>query len=360
MAEVTRRTAATMLGGVLLAGPSWAGPWRGARIWRLAGTGRAGFSGDGGKATAAHLNGPAGIAVDRLGNVLIADLKNNAIRHVNAASGQITTLAGTATAGFDGDDGPATSAALNRPQSVAADRFGNIYIADTGNGRIRCVDRHGTIRTFAGGGHQDPRRVDGPALAAQLSRPNSVVVGDAGDVFFSDYGHDIVCAVTPDGALRRMAGTGVAGDAGDGGPAREARLNGVTALGYDADIPLYLCDSRNRVIRKVVVGTISTVVKGLSGSPHARDIMGEHLPHGVDVDSSGNIYVADSAAHRLVVARNGQLETIAGNGKPGRVVKNGTPALEAAIDVHGVRRLPGDELVFNDYRHNVVYRLTPS
>ncbi len=357
MTGVTRRTAGMMIGGALLAGPAAVGDWSQARLYRLAGTGVAGFAGDGGAAVAAQLNGPAGVAVDRLGNVLVADLKNSAIRRVDAASGRLTTIAGTGTAGFSGDGGPAASAELHRPEGVAADRFGNIFIADSGNNRIRCIDTSGVIRTLAGGGTADPRRIDGPAQAALLDHPAGVVADDAGVVHFNDYGHDIVCAVTPDGALRRVAGTGVAGYAGDGGPAREALLNDVYGLGLDSDTALYICDSLNFAIRRVQAGYINTVLKGLGGEAHPKGTIGSRVPHGVDADSSGNIYVADTAAHRLVVCRNGRIAAIAGSGKPGALVSDGTPALAADIEVHGVRRLAGGELVFNDYLNNVLYRL---
>jgi DNA-binding beta-propeller fold protein YncE len=361
MAGLTRREAGWILGGALVIGAAKgndrSGDWSGARIFRLAGTGEAGFSGDGGSAVAAKLNGPAGIAVDRLGNVLIADTKNHAIRRV--CSGKIATIAGTGAAGFSGDGAAAANALLNRPEGVAADRFGNIYIADSGNDRIRRIAPGGKIETFAGGGAEDPRRFDGPARAVQLSHPAGVVVDDAGVVYFNDYGHDIVCAVTADGNVRRVAGTGTPGYSGDGGQAREAEINDVYGLAFDSDTALYICDSLNFAIRRVQAGYISTAVKGLSGTPHPKCTTGQAVPHGVDADSSGNIYVADTAAHRLAVhsGRDGRLTAIAGSGRPGALVSDGTPALQADVDIHGVRRLPGGELVFNDFLHNAVYRI---
>lgn len=358
MLELTRRTAGLLPGGVLAAGKARAGS--GARLYRLAGTGDAGSAGDGAAASGAQLNGPAGVGVDRLGNVLIADLKNSAIRRVDHATGRITTVAGTGTAGFSGDGGPAVRAQINHPEGVCADRFGNITIADSGNDRIRCIDANGIIETVAGGGTEDPCHADGPARTMGLKHPAGVVTDDAGLVYFNDYGHDIVCAVLPDGTLRRAVGTGAFGYAGDGGPAHEALLNDVYGIGFGSDAALYICDSLNFAIRRVQAGTITTVVKGLSGQPHPKGTIGSKVPHGVDADTSGNIYVADTAAHRLVVCSGGRMETIAGSGKPGTLVSDGTPALQADIEVHGVRLLPGGDLIFPDFLHHVVYRLAHS
>ncbi len=254
------------------------------------------------------------------------------------------------------------TAQRTQPAGGCADRFGNIYIADSGNDRIRCIAANSVIETLAGGGTEDPRHVDGPARTMALKHPAGVVADDAGMVYFNDYGHDIVCAILPDGTMRRAAGTGAFGYAGDGGPAREALLNNVYGLGFDSDTALYICDSLNFAIRRVQAGYINTVVKGLSGQPHPKGTIGAKVPHGVDADSSGNIYVADTAAHRLVMhsTRDGRTFTIAGSGKPGTLVSDGTPALEADIEVHGVRRLPGGDLVFPDFLHHVVYRLARS
>ena len=158
-------------------------------ITTLAGTGNRDFSGDGGPAATAGLNTPSGVAVDTAGNVYIADRLNHRIRRVTAA-GIITTFAGTGTASFSGDGGPATSATLNSPDAVAVDGAGNVYISDTNNRRIRKVTPAGTITTVAGGGLVGGNFGDGgPATSASLALPNGVAVDGAGNVFIADSNH---------------------------------------------------------------------------------------------------------------------------------------------------------------------------
>ncbi|NIJ48358.1 hypothetical protein [Rhizomicrobium electricum] len=356
---LTRRQASGLLSGLVVA-PGAAAATADLRLYRLAGTGAAGPRGDGGPAAAAALDGPAGLAVDGDGNVLIAELKRSAIRRVDAGSAIISTVAGNGTTGFSGDGGAATHAALNRPEGVAADRLGNLYIADSGNDRIRRVAVDGTITTVAGGGGEDPRTFDGAATAVRLNHPAGVAVDAAGTVYFNDYGHDIICAVTPDGRIRRIAGTGKPGYGGDGGDARAALLNDVYGIGLDPHGTLYLCDSLNFAIRRVADGRIETVVRGLSGTPHPKGTIGAKVPHGVDVNGDGDVFVADTAARRLIVVRKGERQIVAGSGRPGLPVPDGTPARDADIEIHGVRVIGGGNVVFNDYRNNIVYRTADS
>ncbi len=363
MTALTRRAAGRLMGGMLVAGAARADAsaedWSGARIFRLAGCGQAGFAGDAGPAIEACLNGPAGVGVDREGRVLIADLRNNAIRRVDTG-GHIATIAGTGQPGFAGDGGLAVEAQLNRPEGVAADSRGNIFIADSGNDRIRRVDSSGRIETLAGGGREDPCHFEGEARALRLKHPSGIAADAAGAVIFSDYGHDIVCAIGPDGAMRRVAGTGAFGYDGDGGPARAALLNDVYGIALDPHGVLYICDSLNFAVRRVQGGVIDTAVRGLSGVPHKKGTIGSQVPHGVEANSNGDIFVADTAAHHIVLHSARGIETIAGSGRPGVLVADGTGALQAAIDVHGLRCLPGGDLVFPDYLQNVVYRLKRS
>ncbi len=354
--QLTRRQTGGLISGLIVArSASAAAP---VRLYRLAGTGEAGHSGDGGPATAAALDGPAGLAVDGDGAVLIAELKHSTIRRVDAKRAIITTVAGNGSTGFSGDGGPAVSAQLNRPEGVAVDRSGAIYIADSGNNRIRRVSAEGIITTLAGGGEEDPCRYDGAATAVHLNHPAGVAVDAAGTVYFNDYGHDIICAVTPDGRIRRVAGTGAPGYCD--GDAREALLNDVYGIGIDPHGDLYICDSLNFAIRKLAHGRIETAVRDLSGTPHPKGTIGAKVPHGVDVDAKGDIFIADTAARRLIVVRNGSRQVLVGSGREGTLFANGTPAREADIEIHGVRVMPGGDLVFNDYRHNTVYRTADS
>jgi serine/threonine-protein kinase len=351
---MTRRSALIGAGAALLGRARADTGWR---IVRLAGSGEAGFR-DG---RSAALNGPAGLGVAANGDVIIADLLNNAVRRWDGATGALCTIAGTGEAGFSGDGGPALRARLHHPEGVAVAADGAILIADSGNNRIRRITPGGIIDTIAGGGDADPRHIDGPARAAKLAHPAGVAAGPDGCVYFNDYGHDIIAAVSRDGALQRLAGTGEPGYSGDGGPARQARLNDVYGIGADAAGRLYLCDSLNFAIRKIERGVITTAVSGLSGTPHAKGTIGSRVPHGVDTGPDGRLYIADTASHRLLMAAPGQPPLVlAGSGRAGTLVADGTDALAADIEIHGVRVLKDGSIAFVDFLHHAVYRLVHS
>ena len=216
--SLTERSAALRL--VVCAALAAAVAWsQSAETWTIdtiAGTGTEGYSGDGGAATAAQLNNPRGVAVDGSGNVYIADLSNNRIRKVDG-SGNISTIAGTGTQGYSGDGGAATAARLNWPQQVAVDGTGNVYIADTGNQRIRKVDGAGNISTFAGTGTEGYSGDGGAATAARLNSPQEVALDNAGNVYIADTGNDRIRKVDGSGNISTFAGTGTEGYSGDGG-----------------------------------------------------------------------------------------------------------------------------------------------
>ncbi len=185
----------------------------------VAGTGTAGFSGDGNFATQGELSAPAGVFVDRFGNVFIADTANNRIREVVSATGFIQTVAGNGTAGYTGDNGLATSAELKSPSAVAVDIFGNIFIADTGNNVIREVSASThDITTFAGNGTAGYTGDHGAANVAELNAPGGVALDAAGDVFIGDTANNVVREVAiSNGQIQTVAGTGTADFSGDGG-----------------------------------------------------------------------------------------------------------------------------------------------
>jgi len=194
-------------------------------ITTVAGNGTNGFGGDGGPGTTAQIAAPHGLAVDEGGNVYIADRSNNRIRKLDAA-GIITTVAGTGTAGFAGDGGPATAARLASPQGVAVDDAGNLYITDRDNARIRRVDAGGTITTIAGTGIPGYGGDGGLAVAAQLKAPFGAAVDAAGTVFVADTDNHRVRRIAADGTITTAAGTGFRGFTGEGGPATVAQLLG--------------------------------------------------------------------------------------------------------------------------------------
>ncbi|HJU64200.1 MAG TPA: hypothetical protein VJ596_00925, partial [Gemmatimonadaceae bacterium] len=190
-------------------------------ITTYAGTGKAGYSGDGGPASRATLTQPDEIVVDGAGNLIIADVFNDRVRRVDARTGIITTIAGTGTSGFSGDGGPATSAQLDGPFGLALDSRGNLYVADTENQRIRRIDaRTGIITTVAGNGVWDYGGDGGPALQASFARPHRLLAdGDTALLIGDSFNLRIRRLDLGTGIIRRVAGTGERGSGGDGGPA---------------------------------------------------------------------------------------------------------------------------------------------
>jgi sugar lactone lactonase YvrE len=227
-------------------------------ISTVAGTGTSGFSGDNGPATSATMKAPYGIAVDAAGNLYIADSGNNRIRKVS--NGTITTIAGIGTAGFSGDNGLATSASINAPYGVAVDASGNVFIADQGNNRIRKVTGT-TITTYAGTGANTSTGDGGPATSATFYSPQDVAVDASGTVYFSDANYEVVRAVTPSGIINTVAGYNLgSGFSGDGGPALGAKLSSPRGLALDKSGDLYISDESNYRVREVTYQATQPVV----------------------------------------------------------------------------------------------------
>lgn len=291
----------------------------------VAGNGKAGFSGDGGPATSASLNLPVGVAVDLAGNVFIADGGSSfgdggeRIRRV-ATDGAISTVAGNGSPGFSGDGGPATAAQLNRVQGVAVDSAGNLYIADTGNNRVRKVTPDGIITTVAGDGRCCYLGDNVPATSTPLNSPYAVAVDAAGALYIADTFNDRIRKVGSGGMIATVAGGAGRGYSGDGGPATAAQLNWPSGLALDSSGNLYVADSYNYRIRllsrdgtiRTVAGTGRNTFSGDAGPAVATPLS---LPLGVAVDAAGNLYIADSGNSRVrKVDAVGTLRTLAGNG----------------------------------------------
>lgn len=282
--------------------------------------GKSHFGGDGGPATDAALNRPFGLATDNAGNVFIADTENHRVRRLSG--GTITTLGGSGTAGFSGDGGAATSAQLNSPYDVAADAAGNVYVADTLNHRVRKIDAGGTITTVAGTGMLGFSGDGGPATAAQLHHPIGLELDSSGNLYIADFDNHRIRRVTPAGTITTVAGNGFGTYCGDGGAATSACLENPTDAEVDDAGNLYIADYGNSRVRKVTAGTIRTVAGNgsgfTSGDGGAATSAGVPTPVGVGVDGAGNVFIASSGGGRIrKVDLAGAISTVAGNGSFG-------------------------------------------
>ena len=293
-------------------------------ISTVAGSGRDGYSGDGGPALQAQLAAPNGAAVDSAGNLYIADTGNHRIRKVDA-SGVISTVAGSGKwGGYGGDGGPALQARLFAPSGVAADGAGNLYIADSWNHRIRKVDASGNISTVAGSGREGYSGDGGPALRAQLAEPWDAAADGAGNLYIADTGNNRIRKVDAAGVISTVAGSGEwGGYGGDGGPALQARLLAPSGVAADGAGNLYIADKWNHRIRKVdAAGVISTVAgtgeNGYSGDGGAAVRAQLAFPLGAAADGAGNLYIVDAGNNRIrKVDAAGAISTAAGSGDVG-------------------------------------------
>ena len=225
-------------------------------ITTVAGSGTFGFSGDGGPATASDLNQPQGVFVDASGNIFIADTASFRIRKVTASNGNISTVAGNGTQGYAGDGGLATSAELNNPTGVFVDSAGNIYIADSGNNRVRKVSTSGNITTIAGTGTAGYFGDNGLATSAFLYNPTGVAVDTSGNVFIAVSTSSRIRMISTSGIITTVAGNGNAGFSGDSGPATSASLSHPKAIALDPSGDLFIADTGNNRIREAAVSTV--------------------------------------------------------------------------------------------------------
>ncbi|MFI5141142.1 MAG: PKD domain-containing protein, partial [Bacteroidia bacterium] len=268
-------------------------------ISTVAGNGTSGYSGDGGQATAATLNNPAGITLDTAGNIYIADYTNSSIRKVTNA-GIISTIAGNGTGAFSGNGGQATAAELYNPTCVALDNKGNIYIADYGNSSIRKITTAGIISNIAGNGAMGFAGDGAAATASQLQLPSGITTDAVGNIFIADKGNNRIRKINTTGIINTVAGNGTAAYSGDGGQATAASLNNPSGVGFDATGNMYIADKLNNVVRKVTTaGIISTVAGNNSlGASYTGDggaAIAAQLnnPANVAFSPVGNMYIAD-------------------------------------------------------------------
>jgi sugar lactone lactonase YvrE len=279
-------------------------------ISTVAGNGKKGFGGDGGKATDAMLDEPYGVALDEEENLYLVDRLNYCVRKVNMAAGIITTIAGTGRkSGFAGDGGKATEALFVEPNGICLDGKGKLYVADVAGHRVRVVDlKSGIIDTLAGNGKAASLGDGGPIKDASLSGPRAVAISPDGSLFVVERNGNSVRKIDlQKGTIERFAGTGKKGYSGDGGKATEATFDGPKEIDIDRDGNVYIVDTENEVIRRIdaktgiittVAGQGRTKTPGLGdGGPATAATLGR--PHGVAVGPDGAIYVGDTNSHRI-------------------------------------------------------------
>jgi sugar lactone lactonase YvrE len=295
-------------------------------IETIAGTGKQGFSGDGGPATKAELDNPFGIVRGPDGAFYYCEYTGQRIRRIGK-DGTITTIAGTGQVGFTGDGGPALEATFNKPHELRFDTVGDLYIVDMVNHAVRKIDmKTGIITTIAGTGQPGYGGDGGPAVKAQFKQPHSIQFGPEGDLYICDIGNHVIRKIEmKTGTISTFAGTGKAGDTPDGSPIAGTPLKGPRSLDFDREGNLWLATREGNQVFKFelkagkihhIAGTGKGGFTGHGGPALEATLSG---PKGISVDASGNVWLADCESHsiRMIDARSGRIELIAGTGKKG-------------------------------------------
>jgi len=273
----------------------------------VAGNGTKGYAGDGGPATKAQLNEPYEVRFDKAGNMLFVEMQNQLVRKVDRQTGLISTIAGTGKKGFSGDGGPATAATFSSPHSIALDGDDNLYIADIANHRIRKVAaKTGIVTTIAGNGERQ-QPVAGPAADKPMASPRALVVEGQTLWIALREGHAVWSLDLTSGTLKHIAATGKPGFSGDGGLATAATFNGPKGIALGPDKSVYVVDTENHAIRRIdrAQGTIATVAgvfparKGGGGDGGPATSATMDRPHGICVAQDGTIYIGDTNNHRV-------------------------------------------------------------
>ncbi len=291
------------------------------KIITVAGNGTAGYSGDGGPAISGVINNPWGIHTDNNGNIYFVEFLNSVIRKVSK-SGIISTIAGNGIPGYSGDGGPATAAMLEQyPEGLAIDTFGNVFICDHNSNRIRKVDVSGIISTVAGNGVLGYSGDGGPATSAAFHYPSDVAVDLAGNIYVADEFNQVIRKINTAGIITTVAGTGIGGYSGDGGPATNAKIHQPMGVMADNEGNIYICDQLNSCIRKINSSGVISTFAGIGGSDGFSGDGGPaiaaelHYPTRTAIDTLGNIYIAD--LYNNVVRKvnpSGIISTIVGIG----------------------------------------------
>ena len=289
------------------------------------------------------------------GHIYFADMQSDRIRAIDPATRIIRTVAGSGGRAYGGDNGPATEAYFLNPYDVSVDRSGRVVIADTLNGRVRRVDKNGIIHTVAGTGESADRGDNGLAAGAGLTVVWSVTHGPDGDIYLGDAAGRIRRVDNDTGRISTVAGVGIQGHTGDGGPATEARIGSPSALRFDAKGNLYFSDLTHHVVRRVDTEGIITTVAGCGtagfspdGTPALEARL--HKPLGLAVTGDGNVYFSDSCNNRVRrVAPDGTLQTVAGSDTPGDAGDGGTATEVSLNEPHGLCFYGEDILLICDH-----------
>ena len=276
------------------------------RISTVAGNGQSGYRGDGGPAIKAALNEPYEIRFDQVGNMFVVEMMNHIVRRIDVTDNTITTVAGTGQAGYSGDGGPANQAQLNRPHSIALDGSGNLYIADIANHRIRRVNlTSGTINSVAGNGKRQ-LPIDGQVAAGKpMLGPRALFIQETTLWIALREGHSVWRMNLITGRLDHVAGSGGKGYSGDNGPAKLATFNGPKGITVDHQQRVFVVDTENQVIRRIDTKTqqIDTVAgcgrPGFGGDGGPARLGSLARPHGICVGPDGSLFVGDTENHRV-------------------------------------------------------------
>jgi len=331
----------------------------GQTISTIAGNGVAALAGNGGLADTCSLHMPEGVAFDKNGNLFIADESNSCIRKVDHVTSIITNYAGTGTAGFSGDTGPASAAKLSTCSAIAFDTAGNLYIADYGNQRVRKVTPTGYISTVAGNGSIGFYGDGFAATNAKLYSPDGVALDNTGNLYIVDAQNHCIRKVDLSGNISTIAGTGgVSGFFGDGGPATAALLNRPEGIAIDKYNNIYVADFFNNRIRKIDAGGTITTFAGNGSTAYAGEgviaaASSISSPSGVGVDTLGNVYFGEYTNERIrKVNTSGYMVTVAGSGTIG-FSGDGGPATAAKLNgPTAVTANVYGEIVFSDMMNN--------
>jgi streptogramin lyase len=280
------------------------------KITTIAGTGTAGFSGDGGPALQAAFNLPHELRFGPDGNLYVADTGNNVIRRIDLKTRIVTTYAGSKKRGYTGDGGPAAQATFNGPHSLQFSPAGDLFVCDVGNHAIRRIDsKTGTIETVAGTGKPGPTPDGAPIRGTPLNSPRSLDVDAQGDLWIvTREGNQVFKLDLREGRIHHLAGTGTAGFTGNGGPAKAAQLSGPKGIALDAAGDVWLADTESHTIRVIHTKTgLIDVVAGTGSKGDGPDgpplKCSMNRPHGVFADKDGSIFIGDSEAHRIRLLR---------------------------------------------------------